>query len=523
MSEAADRAAAPAGARRPRQRRRRGGRPAAAPRRHRGHRDDRRGLGRIAGRLAGRVPVAALPAALVGARRPACASRASTTPGGRARRWPRWWPGWPTRPAPTSCGRWSTRCCAASPPATSPTCCCAPRPSPGWWPPAGPALAEPTARRGAADAGARRAARGGRSPGARPGRLRLTSVRRRRAGNAWPTSALTSSTPGRGSPGSHNKPLRAAMRREALPVRRARPSHWSGVRGWPCRRALHPAAMPPVSRVVSWGRADRGTTGWQGMTRRRWVAPSSSCSASPGAAGCTSDDRPTRPTSHAGQAASGADLRGVRPAGGDRRLPRDGRSYNAKAVTAQVELSSWPSSEAMVADVERGEPVPDLFLVARRDLPRCRRRPQRAAVRPARRARHQLRRPLRPRALEAFSADDDLQCMPYGVSPMVIYYNTDLDRLRRRCAARGLPVPDGDPRSWTFDEFRAAASSLRASQRLGTKGVNVDADAERPGAVHLLRRRQALRRRLSTRPPRPRATPTSRPLTTLSSSCGNPR
>ena len=40
---------------------------------------------------------------------------------------------------------------------------------------------------------------------------------------------------------------------------------------------------------------------------------------------------------------------------------------------------------------------------------------------------------------------DDLQCMPYGVSPMVIYYNTDLvdfERMERR----GLDVPDGRPR-----------------------------------------------------------------------------
>ena len=29
-------------------------------------------------------------------------------------------------------------------------------------------------------------------------------------------------------------------------------------------------------------------------------------------------------------------------------------------------------------------------------------------------------------ALEAFSADTRLQCMPFGVSPMVIYRNTDL-------------------------------------------------------------------------------------------------
>ena len=117
---------------RARQRRRRRRRPAAAPRRHRGHRDHRGGVVRLAGRLARRLPVAALPAALVGARRPVARGAASTRPGraraqvarvvagrGRAARSRR------------AARRWSTRCCAASPPATSPTCCSGPRPSRG--------------------------------------------------------------------------------------------------------------------------------------------------------------------------------------------------------------------------------------------------------------------------------------------------------------------------------------------------------------------------------------------------------
>ena len=62
-----------------------GRRAAAAPRRHRGHRDDRRGLVGLARRLAGRLPVAALPAALVGVRRPGRASPREFE-AGRARR-----------------------------------------------------------------------------------------------------------------------------------------------------------------------------------------------------------------------------------------------------------------------------------------------------------------------------------------------------------------------------------------------------------------------------------------------------
>ena len=43
-------------------------------------------------------------------------------------------------------------------------------------------------------------------------------------------------------------------------------------------------------------------------------------------------------------------------------------------------------------------------------------------------------------AVDAFAIDDDLQCMAYSVSPMVVYYNTELvdfDKMERR----GLDVP----------------------------------------------------------------------------------
>ena len=43
----------------------------------------------------------------------------------------------------------------------------------------------------------------------------------------------------------------------------------------------------------------------------------------------------------------------------------------------------------------------------------------------------------------AFSAANDQQCMPYGVSPMVVYYNTDLIDFDRM-AQRGLDVPIAD-------------------------------------------------------------------------------
>ena len=47
-------------------------------------------------------------------------------------------------------------------------------------------------------------------------------------------------------------------------------------------------------------------------------------------------------------------------------------------------------------------------------------------------------------ALEAFSFDRDLQCMPYGISPLVVYYNTALVDFELM-AERGLEVPNLDP------------------------------------------------------------------------------
>ena len=46
-------------------------------------------------------------------------------------------------------------------------------------------------------------------------------------------------------------------------------------------------------------------------------------------------------------------------------------------------------------------------------------------------------------AVDAFAMDDELQCMAYSVSPMVIYYNTDIvdfDKMERR----QIDVPTAD-------------------------------------------------------------------------------
>jgi multiple sugar transport system substrate-binding protein len=64
-------------------------------------------------------------------------------------------------------------------------------------------------------------------------------------------------------------------------------------------------------------------------------------------------------------------------------------------------------------------------------------------------------------ALEAFSADDALQCMPVDVSPLVVYFNRDLLSLAGLTGPGERPItPEG---GWTIDQFRAAAEQ-------GTRG-----------------------------------------------------
>ncbi|MFA6574617.1 MAG: extracellular solute-binding protein [Nocardioides sp.] len=155
-------------------------------------------------------------------------------------------------------------------------------------------------------------------------------------------------------------------------------------------------------------------------------------------------------------------------------------TYNAEADGTEVELVTWPSHEAFSAAIRgvdgiEASEVPDLYLVSRGDL---------AGLQEAG-ANQPLLELLDERgvdfsddyargALLAFSADSELQCMPYGISPMVIYYNTDLIDFERM-AQQGLPVPEDDlHEEWTFEQFTAAAQFATRPRR-GTRGVHIDA------------------------------------------------
>lgn len=151
--------------------------------------------------------------------------------------------------------------------------------------------------------------------------------------------------------------------------------------------------------------------------------------------------------------------------------------YNAGSMDVDVQLARYPDSDAMLAALRTGSIKPDLFLLPRSGL--------------AETLQAQRNRPLldlldardisfgddyQRDAITAFSADDNLQCMPYGSSPMVVYYNTDLIDFERM-EARGLPVPNEERDSWSLEEFRAAAE-FASRPRRNARGVYIEPSLE---------------------------------------------
>ena len=138
---------------------------------------------------------------------------------------------------------------------------------------------------------------------------------------------------------------------------------------------------------------------------------------------------------------------------------------------ATVELENWESSADMMSAIRDGEQLPDVFLVNRDDLATLQDEKLTQPVDALLDARGvDFGDGYSRDALQAFSADDRLQCMPYGISPMVIYYNTrlvDFDRMEKR----GLVFP-AEREAWTFEMFTAAAKF--ASRQDGSNGVYIE-------------------------------------------------
>lgn len=133
------------------------------------------------------------------------------------------------------------------------------------------------------------------------------------------------------------------------------------------------------------------------------------------------------------------------------------RSFNATSATTHATVKSWPSHDAAVRDLRPEDADrPDIFMASRRDLPWMSDDGANMPVDELLDSRGVTFSDDYSRdALEAFSADSQLQCMPYSISPMVIYYNTDLVDFDTM-AERDLPVPSRRD-VWSFETFTAAA------------------------------------------------------------------
>ena len=151
--------------------------------------------------------------------------------------------------------------------------------------------------------------------------------------------------------------------------------------------------------------------------------------------------------------------------------------FNSLSDQSHVRLRSWSGHDAMISDLESGHgasSLPDVFLASRSDLAWLQEQHLNQPVDELLDERGVDFGDVYSRdALEAFSADNRLQCMPYAISPMVIFYNKDLVDLAKM-QARGISVPDPESTSprWSFDQFSAAAR-FATRPRQGTRGVYI--------------------------------------------------
>ncbi len=150
-------------------------------------------------------------------------------------------------------------------------------------------------------------------------------------------------------------------------------------------------------------------------------------------------------------------------------------AYNETSDDSRVSIVSWPGHDQLLDALRAGKPVPDVFLASRSDLAWLR---QQKITQPVDDLLDErgvdFGDDYARDALDAYSVDNRLQCMPFGISPMVIYYNTDLVDFDKMIA-RGLDVPDvsHSANRWSLEQFATTASfATRPGRR--SRGLYVD-------------------------------------------------
>lgn len=148
-------------------------------------------------------------------------------------------------------------------------------------------------------------------------------------------------------------------------------------------------------------------------------------------------------------------------------------AWNASSQDTKVTMTSWPDASSMLADLRSGKTEPDLYLLPRSELATTMEEGDNIGLLDLINEREiPIGDDFARAAVQAFSHDDDLQCMPYTASPMVIYYNTDLVDFEAM-DAEGLPTPREDHASWKMAELRAAVEYASRPRR-GTRGIYIE-------------------------------------------------
>lgn len=200
--------------------------------------------------------------------------------------------------------------------------------------------------------------------------------------------------------------------------------------------------MRRVSRVLAWGVAVGLCTGL---------------------AACSQEDPEVRPTPSATPSSSpsatgpiGLTLGIFGTQDENAVLERLAARFDRRTPEAQVEVQTWPTHDDALRTYRSGRNLPDLFMASLSDLPWLMESELTLPVSELLDERGVSFSETYARdSLQAYASDDGLQCLPYAISPLVIYLNKDLVDFDTMLA-RGLPVAE-DPTRWNWEEFEAAA------------------------------------------------------------------
>lgn len=217
-----------------------------------------------------------------------------------------------------------------------------------------------------------------------------------------------------------------------------------------------------------------------GRTAKRVVAPMAALAALAVLTGCTPDGEV--PPSEASATVAPAYLRVVvyGPAPVTKAWRQVAARFSAANPRDRVEVTTYPDAAAAfdaVRTAAAAGKAPDLFLSSSQDLPTLM---SDGLIQPVSEFLGNRQVDFGDGyvrgAVEEYSRDNALQCMPVDYSPLVVYYNSSLVDLT---AAQGSsPSPIGASEDWTMDQFITAA---RLAAHGGRHGIYVAPDIDEVG------------------------------------------